>query len=307
MSVILDVINKLQDTSVEISKFEEHLKKSPSKTVSLALDSLYKVREKLESEFSDIANIEHLDICDYRLIADKSDRLSVSALSSTLKEFQTMFTVVFNALKTGPKERAIVAPDIAQQSSFDFAYTYSGSLGFVLTVPRERLLFQDALDNAVDLIFNVAKAKDIKEISDFAQKVGIAAIRKVYSWSESHSKYGINADIKWHRKDEKQKHLTIQIPELKHLQEMIEATSPETIETITVTGEVTDYGSSWRTFHMEIPDTGDIKGKVSGDFDYSHSYKIPDRYTATIAKRTKVHYSYEKEDISYELLSLKVP
>ena len=179
MSVLLDLRDRLQETHVAIARVEAAVVQHPDdETLALTIESLRQRHRELDIAFSEAANIEHVDICSYRLIADESDRFSVSAMTTTLSAFQSLVTVVYDALKTGAKVRARPSAEIVEQSTFDFEYAYPGSLGFVLTMPNERLLIGESdLDQAISWIFKMMKAESTEEVARFARQVGVASIR----------------------------------------------------------------------------------------------------------------------------------
>lgn len=310
MSALLEVMQKLEETNQAIVRLESSIKEFPTEqTLLLTAQSLYARQKDLEKDFEEISNIEHLDVCSYRLIAEDRDRFSISALSSALQGFQKMISVVFDSIENGPKTKIQLSPKVKEQSSFYYAYAYPGSLGFVLTVPRERLLseiFATHMDTAIEATFQVVKAKNDKEIYDLAKKIGIASIRSIYSWAKIHSQYGVSADIQWKREHKIRNKLFVETTELKHLEEMIESTSDDKQEEVTVhNGELVGYDADLKSFHIKSADAKEIKGKISDSFDFGHSYNVPDYYTVKLMRSTKVHYAYEQQEEYWYLLSLE--
>ncbi|HEC65975.1 MAG TPA: hypothetical protein ENI23_11840 [bacterium] len=310
MTALLEIIEKLQETHKTITNLEAYMAKHPKdETLIITTESLYSRQRDLEKAFAEISDKEHLDVCSYRLIAEDRDRFSISALSSTLHEFQSMVTDVYEAYRTGPKIKAVRSPKIVQESSFDFAYAYPGSLGFVLTVPRERLLgeiFLTTIEKAIDSIFKVVKAKNNEEIHRLAEQIGIASIRSIHKWANSHSQYGVSADIQWKRKQRIRNKLFVETTELEHLGKMIETTSKEKHKEMDIPhAKLVGLDIDLKTFHIKRPDAKDIKGKISDSFNFGKSYTITCYYSVKLIRKTKIHYAYEKEDEVWELLSLE--
>jgi len=308
MSRLLRTIEKIQETQAAIYKIEGGLRHDQlDETVKLTLSSLQKMQRNLEAEFAQLSHAEFLDVCSYRFINELGNCPSIAALSSALSDFQTMFTVVVDAVRTGPKERASYNEEIAKLSSFSFGYTFAGSVGFVMTMPNDRLLFGDSdLDQAIDFIFKISKAETSEQIASFARQVGVASIRKIYEWAKDHVGSSMSADIQWKRNNEVRSQLLIQTQELEQLIRTIDTTSEESIENITWNGKLVGFDTKTRTFHLEFEKgTEDIKGRLAEGFRARGEITIDTRYEAKIQKVTTIHYSTEKEDVRYYLVYLE--
>lgn len=307
MTRLLDIREKLQETHAALASVERVAAQSPGDlSLDLTVASLRQRQADLESAFAEAADREFVDVCKYRLISEDQDSYSLSMLTSALGSFQELVTIVYDAIKTGPKIRTRVSADIVEQSTFDFAYSYPGSLGFVLTMPNERLLIGESdLDQAISTVFEMSKSSTTKEVAEFAGDVGVAAIRRLYKWSRCHSAYNVSADIQWDRKEETRAKVLIQPVEMAKLVTIIEQTGEESEEEISVTGELLglDVGSR-NNFRLVFPESEDMTGSISVNFDRSKHYEIHGHYVAIIMRHTKIHYSIEKEEEKLELLSL---
>jgi hypothetical protein len=215
----------------------------------------------LETAFSQVAKLRHLDVCRYRLIPETGDNYPVLGLTRILGEFQELVTTVFDAIKTKkPKMRARVAPDMAQLSSFDFGYVTPGSLAVVLTIPNDRLLLVESeLDQAISSIFQMVKSTDAREIGAMAELVGVASIKKLYGLAEDHYKYALSADIAWERNTDTRKEVLVQPAEFEQLCARLDEKSEETREPITLTGRLVGLDVVLNIFHMSFP-----KGTILG-------------------------------------------
>jgi hypothetical protein len=307
MSDLLDIVIKLRETEAASAQLEKAVRDHPeSESALLSLESLQKRQEMLARAFTEAADEELLDVCSYRMFGDEDQRPSIAALTRAIGDFQSLITVVYDAIKNGPSERARVSADSAKESAFEFGYSFLGSVGFVMTMPNERLLFGESnLDRAVNFIFEMAKAKETQQIAAFAKEIGIASIRKIYQWADDHVVYALNAEIKWLRNDQVRGTLFIQTPELEKLKQTIDQTSDKKEEEIIVTGNLVGGDVKTRKFHMTFEDAAEIKGDMSEELARGGELRLDHRYTATIRKTTQIHYSTEKEDVSYLLLSLK--
>ena len=156
MSELAEIQTKIQDTNAAIARLERMMVDGPNLPSLLAnMRSLQKRYKKLESDFVTAADELGIDVCSYRLFPDETSP-TLTGVVSALGDFQSMFSVVYDAQRNGPKKRIRLSDDIIRDSSFRFAYTYSGSLGVTLTLPNERLLLQEvdtAIDEAMKAIF----------------------------------------------------------------------------------------------------------------------------------------------------------
>ena len=270
-------------------------------------ESLVNRQRDLEEAFAEAAHEEFLDLCVYRLIADSHDSFSISAFTGALGSFQSLLTTVYDSLKTGPKVQARFSAEIVQESTLSVGYTYPGSLGLVLTMPNERLMIVESLlDQAVGIVFAMAKASSAADVAAYAQQAGVASVRKLYAWSQSHSEHAMSADIRWQRRGEDRASLLVQHQELEQLERTIEEAVEEKHEPVVVTGELTGLDVSvGGRFRLKFPDADDIVGHLADSFDRTRPYTIHDMFEVRMTKHSKVFYSTEREEQTWELSELR--
>jgi hypothetical protein len=162
-----------------LERLERDIIKDPRDwSLAITAQSLRQRQIDLEREFASLANINLLDVCDYRLVPPESGEYPIVSVAKTLASFQELVTTVFDAFKTAPKLRARFTADIVAASTLNFGYAYPGSLGFVLTMPNDRLLLGESeLDRAFEAIFEMAKAQRPAELAAYVARVGVASIR----------------------------------------------------------------------------------------------------------------------------------
>lgn len=309
MSIALHIAENLRDTHAAISRLERAcLRKAPPLGILANLESLRKRQVSLESQFAAATATEHIDVCNYRLFRDETDRDSptLGAFTKTLFDFQSLFTLIFSALQAGkPKQSSRVAAEDAAVTAFGFAYSFTGSLGVALTLPNDRLLFGGTdIDLAIETIFKMAKSRTSDEIAEYAKSLGAAPVRCLYNWVSAQVNAGLNAHVEWKRDNTTRLELLAQLPELSLLKEIIESVSDEEENTVTLSGLLVGFDAVTRTFHMTFENADDIRGKTSESIAKDATVEIPKRYTAKIIKTTKVLYSTEKEVTTYLLASL---
>ena len=189
------------------------------------------------------------------------------------------------------------------QTSFGFAYSFSGSVGFVLTLPNDQsTLFDTDLDEAMKVVFSMAKAPKPEQIAEYARKYGPGPIRALFNWANHHADFGMGADIEWRRNDDVRASVLIQYPELRELRDSIALTSDTRSKRIEVAGELVGVDVERRTFHFRVEEenyTGSLSPEIR------HAVEVPMRYTAVIDEETITKYSTDEEKTSRILISLR--
>jgi hypothetical protein len=308
MDRLLEIREKIEETSAMISRSEQAIKKDPQlASVLIAAQSFRDRQAKLERQFFDEAANIGIEVMSYRLFSEGQPKLA--GVASALGDFQALVTLAYDAEKNGQRKMtAKVASESVAESSFDFAYTFPGSIGVVLTIRDELLLVGETnLDRSIGDIFMMAKTAEPAGIQEYAKRLGPAVVRMLYRWASHHAQFELGADIVWRRGDEVRSKLFIQPPELVRLQETIDRVSEELSEDIVETArlEGADVGS--RTFHLKLDDGQDIRGRFHDAIGEKHQASIPARYRATLNKTTTIRYSTEEESAVYFLSKLESP
>ena len=308
MSKLLETIEKLHETQAAIKKLEQVALNYPDlPSVAVNMRSLQQRQEDLESFFEELAHEEYLDVLRYRVFSESDDtRVSLPALTNTLGDFQKLFTNVYGAIKEGAKQRSRVGAEIVAATTFEFGYSFAGSVGFVFALQNERLLTDETnLDRAMDVIFQMAKAQDSDDIFELAKDLGVAPIRAMYRWVSDHIESGLGADIDWRREHDSRVKLFAQVPELKIVQQAINQTSEEKTEEFSAYGELLGADVSSQTFHMKMPEGLEIKGRLALDVTEDSPVAVPRYYKGSFRKTTTISYATEEEKTVYLLLSLQ--
>lgn len=297
MSAILELSEQLRDVGALIIEHERALASHVTPSLSASLRSLKKRMTRLEEDFAAVAARSGVDVCRYRFFADFV-KPTVPPVAGALVEFQTVLTLAFNAIKNGPKQVARVTPDVEQQTIFGFGYSFSGSLGIVLTFDNKQLeVVESAMDQAMAAFFQVAKAKSVAEVASQGRVLGAPTIRAINQWARVHAKFGLGADIQWVRGAVVKNGLSLESQEIADLVETLNATSFSETETITVDGMIGGGEHvKKQAFHFVADDGTDYKGSYTDAISEEHPVQWPKRYRATIEKTTKVFYASDQED-----------
>src|SRR5450759_2760329 len=100
MSILLDIVQKIQDTQDAIRKARELAAKYPRDYAVLTnLEFLEKRALSLEESFLSEAHTDQLDVCAYRMFADDRSRYPILAVGSALGDLQRWFSTVYDALR----------------------------------------------------------------------------------------------------------------------------------------------------------------------------------------------------------------
>ena len=135
MTALLEIQEKLLDTSAALSRLEHLLASHPHSEPLLGnLETMRKRHWTLEDAFLAEADKAEVDVCTYRIIPEQG-RANISALGKILDGFQLAFSLAYEALKEGPKKKAALNKEARENTALGFAYSFSGSIGFVMTLP----------------------------------------------------------------------------------------------------------------------------------------------------------------------------
>ncbi|HLF71493.1 MAG TPA: hypothetical protein VI759_05010 [Dehalococcoidia bacterium] len=298
----------LQDATSTLSEVERALAADPtSESLRLMVRSMRTSQQELEATFLSEVDSLGIDVCSYRFFSPISEQLNIGSLGRALDSFQTLISNVFAAVRTrAPRGSSNLSADAIAESSLQFGYTFAGSVGFVLTVPNERRLFGDsALDEAINTVFDMAKAETPSDVAAFAERLGSPSVRALYRWARTHSLSGIGADLEWRRQDNIRGALFMQLPDLDHLTSTIEATSDATTLEVPLSGMLVGLQQERRTFDMAFEDGSHIHGTIGDELMSSISLDnplaIPARYFVRLTKTTRTRYSMDEDEESWVL------
>ena len=304
---LADIVEKLEDTQMEIAQLESVISQRPDTPASAlaTLRGFHKRQQQLEVAFANTASNQFIDVCSYRLFNENASAPpQLPALAHALLRFQSFYTVTYSALKKPKKTSRVGLEDVAA-TTFSYGYSFSGSVGFVLTLPNEQLLLDETdLDKAIEVAFEMARATSSDQIAGFARKYGAGPIREMYKWVDSLVQGGLGADIDWRRENLIRARLFRQIPDLRNLMFVIQETSDEVRKMHRIEGELVGIDVARRTFRMKFTDTAEVKGKIA---DSIGMVEVPQRYTAEIETTTKINYATDREEVSHLLLALAKP
>ncbi|MCG3773878.1 MAG: hypothetical protein JW395_0694 [Nitrospira sp.] len=306
MTYITDLQHGLDDTQATVAQLERALvEHGASPSLAAMIRSLEKRSQTLQAEFARASHALGIDVCHYRLFGE-SAHPPVLALAKSLETFQTLFSVVYEALETAtPKLRARIGPDVQAKTTFQFGYSYPGSLGIALTIENERRLLGDStVDAAIQTIFDMAKATTSEEIASHVEQVGVASVRHMYQWAFENARSGLGVEIEWRRENETRTSLLTQQPEFERLYQTIDLASEEQTEDVTLEGMLEGADVRTRTFRLRLTDGSEVRGKLQDAIGINSTVELPKPYRVSVRRTSKTLYSTEQEAVTYQLLSL---
>jgi hypothetical protein len=310
MNKIIEIQEKILDTNQAIAEIEKAIASDPfSFSLSAMAKSLTKRYQQLEMAFQTEVSVLGVDICTYRIFGEEKERPTIKSLSSVLGDFQTLVSTVYDAIKSEmPRARARLSADVTSETEFRFGYTFPGSVGVVLTVPNQRLLFGESkLDESLLTISKMARLQESEDVLAYSKKLGPASVRALYRWAYDHAESGLGVDIEWRREQLVRTRLLAQKPELQKLHQTINRTSEQSIHEMTISAELVGVDVLKRNFHMKLSTGEEIKGSLVKELNIgeNQTVELPKFYKAHLQKTEVIHYSTEKEDITYHLLGLE--
>jgi hypothetical protein len=246
-----------------------------------------------------------VDVCRYRLIPTTNNGVKIGGLSAALSAYQSMFSILFDALSSGPRKTTRISSETMEKTAFDYGYSFAGSVGVAMTIPNARLVgVETTFDEAFRIISELAKASTTAEVLKHARRIGPAPIRSFYRWAEDHLKSKMSADIVWQRGEETKARMLVQDAEFEAIVRVIRETSEEERHDITTTGSLIGIDESRHSFHFKADSGEDYLGTFVCIIDAANPVSIPSRFRANITRVKTIQYAVEEEKDRYEMTDL---
>jgi hypothetical protein len=230
----------------------------------------------------------------------------MAAIGKALDNFQSLFSVVFDAIKNGPRQRTSSDAEISSASAFIFECSYQGSAGLVFTIPDEAAnhMFGDDWSRAFQCILEITSSISSSQISEFSRTLGASSIRKIHAWAEGHALFDIGADIFWQNSKHSSERIEMSSDRFFALKKIIDETSDEVNEILDVHGDLVGADIKLSTFHLLLPDKTEYRGPVSDAVAKSQLSELSTSRRAKIRKTTTTFLATSKETVVYTLIEL---
>ncbi len=306
MSRLLQIQEQILDAGSRITRIERSLAEHPSRALTSSLKSLYKLRSGLEEEFREAAADAQVDVVSYRLLEGR-ERPTMALVGKAMDSFQTLYAILYAGVSSRlPRNSARLSAYAIEQSAFEFAYAYSGSVGFVFTMPNERLLLGETdLDLAMRNLFALARSSTREDVRYFARTFGLAAVRALHNWADALSVSRTGADIEWKKAESQRDSLVLQAAEVQALRDLIAQTTDVVIRENNFHGILLGFDHKTKHFRF-VTETGGgmMSGYAAETADLPASLVLRRQYAARIRTITKIRYAVEKAEVTHELLAL---
>lgn len=307
MSDYAFVAERAKKTFASVARLESRFESNPDdRATEVNLAAMRKMAAQAREELERLAAINHIEICEYRMIPSTAVEYGLLHVSKTLFEYQNLFTQIYDALKNGKKTNTGVGRDAEKESSLDFAYTYSGSLGFAFLARSERGFFSGNLDTAIEALYQIIAIDDADTVRDIAQHLGRAVIKRTYDWSKANVDGGFSADVRWKRSDGRLLGQVIDIGQMKKIVDYIDDTSDERRQTLLVEGILLAVSLPNRSFQIAVPNGPSYSGHFGVDL------KLPEMtvgrlYKAEIMASEITYYATQYQKLTYVLSAIRGP
>jgi hypothetical protein len=308
MRALSEIQGELNEVTAAIERLDRALAKHRELPSLLAnIRSLESRRENLNQQFLDAAKAKQIDVCIYKISTD-AGMARVQDLANILGSFQAFYSVVYDALKNGRKATRHLSAEAFAQTQMNFAFSFQGSLGVVMTLPEELLLIPDSrLDEAMRVTLSMTKAESLDQVRTFAERLGPAPIRALFQWADAHVSSGRDAQINWGSAHAPDARVIVHDSELKWLRDAIGSITNETVEPMRVACNLVGADTTRRTFHAELPGAKDIRGQIAETVELGgpHRLELPRRYWLTMTKTVRETYSTDQVEETYLLTKLE--
>jgi hypothetical protein len=304
MSMLLDLQSEIQRTNEAVARAERAVANHPTLLSAQAtLRGFVQLRDRLQEEFAAAAQEAGRDVCRYA-IETEDPMPALRDIASVWGTFQRLFTIVYDVTVSGrPKQNESYSETVANAARFGFAYTFSGSVGVVLTVDQGSDLIPDTgLDAAMKNVFEIMSARRPEAVIDVNRRFGLAAVRIAREWAAENSRAHFGANVEWRGTDKSPQRFRIQTPEIIQLESAIDRAT-ET-RTDTIFGKLVDVNIEERSFQIRLDSETLISGTYTNAISPERPAIVPSRYRAEVEIRTRILQQETEASVEYFLLSL---
>jgi len=299
-------LERARTAAAMLSSMEATAARNPNDlSLRLNVASAQRLMAGAERSLADITRRESVDVCRYRLVPLIAEEFAVRGVARSLESFQEMFSQVHDAIIRGGRDRAGVPPERRQETTLEFGYSFSGSLGVVLVMPGQLSLFEGKFDRTLDAINQVFEIEDNDGLRDAAHKLGRAAIQKVFEWSQANSREGFEVDLKWTTPATLEKGRYIDHQQFARTAQIISQTTESESLPLRVIGTLVGINVKTKSFHFVEPDGESFRGQLDDDFPADREWTVNQEYIALMSVETTVRFATGQETKRYKLQSLK--
>jgi len=285
MSALTELQDRIQSTGALIDQYERsvaEVKDQVPPSLLANIRALEKLKKRLEAEFLEVAADLELEVYRYRIL-NESERLTLGAISEAWGKFQDFFGSVYSALT---KAYTVKTKKVVQREKLElgYGYSYAGSVGVVVTVPREVGIYAAIpIDDASSVVFDMVEAKNLDGI---AKNLGPDPVQALHSWLGVHIRNRAGLGLEWRSRDELKRSVVIEYQALNTVQTTI-ANTTATVR-MNITGELFAVNVDTREFKIRGDNGQEYEGSFENAITAEHAASVPSRYEAVIIQTTKI-------------------
>lgn len=302
------ILGNLQDTDRVLDRLRAHTTQNPDdETVQVNWEEVVKRRKDLERSLHVELNDEQIDLVEYTIRRVDGAACSVRALAASLLLFQELVTVIFDAVRDGPKRRYSPLSDNIEQSTFECFTMKTGPAAVVsMVIPNDRLLaIKSDLDVSLDLLLLVMQAQCSRDLREIARVAGISTISRAYAWAEHSVMLGLDLSIDWNRLMPARQAVKLSRENAQVLKSVVEKTVEDIEEDFQIICHLSGIDDEASRFRAVSLDGVDIAGSLADDFPRGAQWTTRAWYDARLLRETVISYAHGKESVQWTLRSLE--
>jgi hypothetical protein len=307
MSEISSVVERTRNAFASLARLEAAVALDPTdRGLQLNLAGCRKIALQYERQLLSVSEKKKTEVCKYRLIPEATDSFALVSVADSIGSYQKLFSQIYDAKKHGKKVNVGYGVETLRESTLEFGYSYSGSLGIVLLSSGENSqdLVGGSLSSSIDSLFQVIDIKSQADVRAVAEDLGLAVVKRLHSWSNANHKGGFATDVRWTRADGKEQGQVVECERMASIVNLIDATTDEKIREISVIGRLVGIDLKARTFHLLGPRGTSFRGALAQEFPLDQSVAVGRSYECRLVETTVTRYAAEKIDHSYQLKKL---
>ncbi len=304
MSRIADLAQEIQAVTEAVARAERTAVLYPQYPSALVtVRSLEKMRYNLSEEFRQEVARLGVRACNYRINYPRSQQPAIRGITSSIGLFQEIFTNIYHALKNGARKRARVSLASLDATRLNFAFTFPGSVGFMMTIEDEQQLFSESdLSIAMSKTLQLISAPNTERLDELTDVTGLPAIRLAHQWAIENAKFDFGADIRWRVEQDDAINIQVEPVEVKHLSGMLSQYIAK--ERVVEIAELRHINMFDQSFEMML-DGKRITGTFDNAISATNPASVPRTYVAHLTVATRIAPTENSDGITYYLERLE--
>lgn len=303
---LADILIDLQDTDVTLRALRQMADAHPADEIILVnIDAVGKRRKEVERRLDAKLRRSQFDLIRLTVRGRDGETCPAGAVARSLLFFQEMITAVFDAICDGPKQHYAPSAINVDLSSMHIAAPLAEAQSVSLSLPNERLLaLRSELDLAIEIVLALFRVRAEEELIRFGEKIGVASIAKLHQWAANSARERLLTSIEWRKTAEDNRVVTISHVEAHALQQLIESTWEEHIESVDLECQLIGLDEARKTFRLQVSETERIEGFLADEFPRGRHWTLNAWLFAGLVKATRVSYATGDATTRWTLRSL---